>query len=303
MAGKRAVVLFNLGGPDGPDAVEPFLYNLFSDPAIISLPNPLRWFIAKTISRKRAPIAREIYGNIGGRSPLVPETEAQAAALESLLNGAGKPETKVFICMRYWHPMSAETAKAVADFAPDEVIELPLYPQYSTTTSASSLKDWRKAARSAGVTEKMRAACCYPTAPGLIAAEADLVATATMSRDPLVLGAWVNPGTHVDLVGAYTPAMRESDDALITREHDASDGEGHCEAHGADADEDGDGHRRVMVGVPHEGHHRAPHARGAWLGLGSGLGSVKVIIAPHTHEVPGECMVRAWSVHGKPYRG
>lgn len=176
MEGKRAVVLFNLGGPDGADAVEPFLFNLFSDPAIISLPNPLRWFIAKTISRKRAPIAREIYGNIGGRSPLVPETEAQASALEALLNGPGKPETKVFICMRYWHPMSAETAKAVADFAPDEVIELPLYPQYSTTTSASSLKDWRKAAKSAGVTEKMRAACCYPTAPGLIAAEADLVA-------------------------------------------------------------------------------------------------------------------------------
>lgn len=176
MADKRAVVLFNLGGPDGPGAVKPFLFNLFSDPAIIGLPNPLRWFIAKTISRKRAPIAREIYGNIGGRSPLVPETEAQASALEALLNGPGKPETKVFICMRYWHPMSAETAKAVAEFGPDEVIELPLYPQYSTTTSGSSLKDWRKAAKAAGVTEEMRAACCYPTAPGLISAEADLVA-------------------------------------------------------------------------------------------------------------------------------
>lgn len=176
MAGKRAVVLFNLGGPDGPDAVKPFLFNLFIDPAIISLPNPLRWFIAKMISRRRAPIAREIYANIGGKSPLLEETLAQARALETALNGAGKPETKVFICMRYWHPMSAETAKAVAAFAPDQVIELPLYPQYSTTTSGSSLKNWRQAAKSAGVTDNARAACCYPTVPGFIAAQADLVA-------------------------------------------------------------------------------------------------------------------------------
>ena len=97
MAGKRAVVLFNLGGPDGPDAVEPFLFNLFNDPAIISLPNPFRWFIAKMISRRRAPIARDIYGNIGGKSPLLEETQAQARALEAALNGPGKPETRVFI--------------------------------------------------------------------------------------------------------------------------------------------------------------------------------------------------------------
>ena len=176
MAGKRAVVLFNLGGPDGPDAVEPFLFNLFNDPAIISLPNPFRWFIAKMISRRRAPIARDIYGNIGGKSPLLEETQAQARALEAALNGPGKPETRVFICMRYWHPMSGETAGAVAAFAPDQVIELPLYPQYSTTTSGSSLKDWRRAAAAAGVTGEARAACCYPTAAGLIAAQADLVA-------------------------------------------------------------------------------------------------------------------------------
>ena len=176
MAGKRAVVLFNLGGPDGPDAVEPFLFNLFKDPAIISLPNPLRWFIARMISRRRASIARDIYANIGGRSPLLEETQTQARALEAALNGPGKPETKVFICMRYWHPMSAETAKAVAAFQPDQVIELPLYPQYSTTTSGSSLKDWRQAAKTAGVTDTARAACCYPTAAGFIAVQVDLVA-------------------------------------------------------------------------------------------------------------------------------
>ncbi|MEQ8505425.1 MAG: ferrochelatase [Rhodospirillales bacterium] len=176
MTTKRAVILFNLGGPDGPDAVKPFLFNLFNDPAIIDLPNPFRWIIAKMISRRRAPIAREIYSQIGGKSPLMKETAAQARALEQILNGPGKPETRVFVCMRYWHPLSAGAARAVADFNPDEVIELPLYPQYSTTTSGSSLKDWRRAAKKAGITAEGKAVCCYPTAPGLITAQADLVA-------------------------------------------------------------------------------------------------------------------------------
>ena len=173
---RTAVVLFNLGGPDRPEAVEPFLFNLFADPAIIALPNPLRWLLARMISRRRAPVAREIYASIGGGSPLLEETQAQAAALEVRLNGPGKPETRVFICMRYWHPMSAETAADVAAFAPDQVVELPLYPQYSTTTSASSLSDWRRAAGGAGVTGDARAVCCYPTAAGFIEAQADLVA-------------------------------------------------------------------------------------------------------------------------------
>ena len=82
---KTAIVLFNLGGPDRPDSVEPFLFNLFNDPAIISLPNPFRFLVAKLISRKRAPIAREIYENLGGGSPLLPNTEAQAEALSAAL--------------------------------------------------------------------------------------------------------------------------------------------------------------------------------------------------------------------------
>ena len=84
--GRRlAVVLFNLGGPDSPDAVQPFLYNLFNDRRIIGLPWPLRQLVARLISKRRAPIAREIYGQIGGRSPILPETEAQARALEAEL--------------------------------------------------------------------------------------------------------------------------------------------------------------------------------------------------------------------------
>lgn len=165
---RLAVVLFNLGGPDSLEAVQPFLFNLFSDPAIIRMPQPLRWIIAKLISHKRVPEALKIYKALGGSSPLLQETRKQAVALEDLL--ALESEVKVFIAMRYWPPMAQETAKEVAAFNPDEIVLLPLYPQYSTTTSASSLKEWRRAADAAKITASTRAVCCYPTAPGLIEA-------------------------------------------------------------------------------------------------------------------------------------
>ena len=81
MSGRLAVVLFNLGGPDSLDAVQPFLQNLFDDPAIIGAPGPIRWALARMISRRRAPIAKEIYAEMGGRSPIVPLTQQQAGAL------------------------------------------------------------------------------------------------------------------------------------------------------------------------------------------------------------------------------
>jgi ferrochelatase len=173
---RLAVVVFNLGGPDGPDAVEPFLFNLFNDPAIIGLPGLLRTPLARFIARRRAPIARGIYREIGGKSPLLEETRAQAEALRRELAKAGGDEVGVFVAMRYWHPMSDETARDVRAFAPDEILLLPLYPQFSTTTTASSLKDWRRAAAEAGLTQPTRALCCYPTEPGLVKAAAELIA-------------------------------------------------------------------------------------------------------------------------------
>lgn len=175
---RTAVVLFNLGGPDSLAAVKPFLFNLFNDRAIIAAPGPVRWFLARMISRRRAPAAREIYRQIGGSSPLLGLTRDQAAALEAKLNGgseAGNGVFKTFIAMRYWHPFAAETVKAVRAWAPDRVVLLPLYPQFSTTTTASSVADWRRRAASMGLATPTRAVCCYPENTGLVAAYVELV--------------------------------------------------------------------------------------------------------------------------------
>ena len=174
---RLAVILFNLGGPDGPRAIEPFLFNLFNDAAIINAPSPLRWILAKFISRRRAPEARKVFKNLGGKSPLLEETQAQADALARRLEDRAG-EVRVFIAMRYWHPMSEETVEAVKAFGPDEIVLLPLYPQYSTTTTASSLKEWHVQAAAQGLKCSTRAICCYPTDPGLIRGQTALIGPA-----------------------------------------------------------------------------------------------------------------------------
>ena len=174
---RLAVVLMNLGGPDSLAAVEPFLYNLFADPAIIALPNPLRWFIAKQLAKRRAPIAQQIYAKIGNASPLVPNTEAQARALEAALGG----DTRCFIAMRYWHPFADRAARAIKQWDADEIVLLPLYPQFSSTTTASSLAAWDKAAKRAGLTAPTHAICCAPDEPGFIAALAGNIRAALAS--------------------------------------------------------------------------------------------------------------------------
>lgn len=171
---KIAVVLFNLGGPDSPDAVEPFLFNLFSDPAIISLPQPLRWLVAKLISKRRAPKAQGIYAQIGGSSPLLANTQAQARALEAALADLG--EVRCFASMRYWHPLTEGAVAAVKAFGPDRIVLLPLYPQFSTTTTGSSKKAWDKAVQARGLTAATSYACCYPVQAGFVTAAAELTA-------------------------------------------------------------------------------------------------------------------------------
>jgi len=171
---KLAIVLFNLGGPDSPEAVEPFLRNLFSDSAFISLPALFRLPLARLIARRRAPVARKIYDHIGGRSPIFEETRRQADALEQALSIDGV-EAKAFVAMRYWHPFSDGAARAVEAFNPDKIVLLPLYPQFSTTTTASSLRDWGRAAKRAGLKAPTTRVCCYPWEPGFVAAASERI--------------------------------------------------------------------------------------------------------------------------------
>lgn len=179
---RLAVVLFNLGGPDRPEAIPKFLFNLFNDPAIIGAPGPIRWSLAKYISRKRTPTAREIYQHLGGKSPLLDLTRAQAEALETALNEDYRQSTdgisravKTFVTMRYWHPLADETVAKVKAFDPDLVVLLPLYPQYSTTTSRSSIRDWKRAATAAGLRARMAEICCFPTDGAFAAAHTTLI--------------------------------------------------------------------------------------------------------------------------------
>jgi ferrochelatase len=161
---KLAVVLFNLGGPDSLKAVKPFLFNLFRDPSIITLPVVARYPLAALIATTRAKMAQANYAIMGGASPLLKETRAQAGALEAALKAPGR-DVRCFVAMRYWTPFAAETAAEVATFQPDEIVLLPLYPQYSTTTSASSLKAWRAAYKGPG---RSRTICCHPTEHGFV---------------------------------------------------------------------------------------------------------------------------------------
>jgi ferrochelatase len=170
---RLAVVLANLGGPDRPQAITPFLTNLFSDPAIIRIGNPWRAILARLIAGRRAKSAKAIYARLGGASPLLANTQAQAEALAAAMQDQGE-ETRVFVAMRYWHPFSDEAADAVARFQPEQIVFLPLYPQYSTTTTASSFAAWRTAANKAGIEAASQLVCCYPTEPGFIAALAEL---------------------------------------------------------------------------------------------------------------------------------
>ncbi|MBY0429525.1 MAG: ferrochelatase, partial [Alphaproteobacteria bacterium] len=177
---KTAVILFNLGGPSTLDDVKPFLFNLFKDKAILSVPAFIRYPLAWLISSRREEEAKHIYSAIGGGSPLLPNTKAQAAALEQKLGA----DFKVFTVMRYWKPFAKDVAKDVAAYAPDKIIYLPLYPQFSITTTKSSFEDMdealgdrHKAAEglaphACGHISKI---CCYPTQSGLVKAYADLI--------------------------------------------------------------------------------------------------------------------------------
>ena len=213
---RVAVVLFNLGGPDSLAAVEPFLFNLFADPAIIALPNPLRYLLAKLIAHRRAPVARQIFARIGNTSPLLANTEAQARALEAILGGG----FKTFIAMRYWGPSCAAAAQAAQRWGAEEVVLVPLYPQFSSTTTASSVRDWKHAASAIGLQAPTRMICCYPSESGFIATLAGEIARALaawpagLSAPRLLLSAHGLPKRIVARGDPYQAQIEETAAAL-----------------------------------------------------------------------------------------
>jgi len=170
---KKAVILFNLGGPDKLDSVEPFLFNLFNDPAIISIPSFLRYPLAKFISKRRAPIAKNIYREIGNKSPILELTQDQAKSLEN--NLLEKGDYKCFIVMRCWHPRASDVIKKVREYNPEEIILLPLYPQFSASTSGSSINEWNKICEKENYKVKTKTICCYPTENNFIESHISLI--------------------------------------------------------------------------------------------------------------------------------
>jgi ferrochelatase len=168
---RTAIILFNLGGPDSREAVKPFRINLFSDKAIIRAPLFIRFFLARLIAASTAKVAVANYALIGGKSPLLAHTQAQASALETALG----PDYKCFPVMRYWHPFAHEVVRQVKSWNPDRILLLPLYPQFSSTTTGSSLNNWREAAANAGLAKPTTTICCWHDDPGFTAAIAALV--------------------------------------------------------------------------------------------------------------------------------
>jgi protoporphyrin/coproporphyrin ferrochelatase len=182
------VVLLQLGGPDSPEAVEPFLYNLFCDPDIINFPGAFlaRKPLARFISSRRSKKVAEHYREIGGKSPIVDLTMAQARALQTELSR--DIPASVHVAMRYWHPLSEEAIAEMKNEPLRKIILLPLYPQYSKATTASSVREWNRQC------EKQRyppvpteTICCYHDHPlyvGAIVARINQVYQRFSGTDP-----------------------------------------------------------------------------------------------------------------------
>lgn len=176
MARRVAVVLFNLGGPDAPESVRPFLVNLFSDPAILRVPGFVRPWLAKLIAWRRTKPAQENYAVLGGKSPLRELTEEQGRNLEVLLRERDPgTDYRCFVAMRYWHPMSDEAVAAVQSWGAEEVLLIPLYPQFSTTTTGSSITAWNQACEKAGLRVPTTALCCFHSDEGYARSTARMV--------------------------------------------------------------------------------------------------------------------------------
>jgi protoporphyrin/coproporphyrin ferrochelatase len=191
MTSPTAVVLLNLGGPDSLKAVRPFLYNLFSDPDIFQFPlgRFAQKIFARLISWRRAHEATRGYAAIGGKSPILEHTQEQAIALQLALAGAAD----VYVCMRYWHPLTAEVVAELKGKGYKKVVLLPLYPQYSRTTTGSSYNEFVRQSRRLDYDAQITLISHWYDQPTYIDAIVDTLRT-ELRRFP-----YSNP-THVELL-------------------------------------------------------------------------------------------------------
>lgn len=192
MTQKIAVILLNLGGPDQAASIRPFLKNFFMDPAIIGAPFPIRWMISRYIAWKRGRPggpAEQSYGMMGGKSPLLDNTISQAKALQEKLNSDAKQNENadyiVHVVMRYWHPRADQVIQTLKQNPPNHIILMPLYPQFSTTTTGSSVAEFQQEMIRLGLSVPIKTVCCYPDQKGFITASTDQIKLAyqTMRAD------------------------------------------------------------------------------------------------------------------------
>lgn len=169
---RIAVLLFNLGGPKTQEDVKPFLYNLFRDKYIIDLPIGFRQGVASMIANSRAPEARKNYMKMGGGSPILAETQSQAEALEKHLNKSSGVEARVFIGMRYWHPFIEQAVADIEAWAPDEIVVLPLYPQFSSTTTLTGFEAFKKRYKGKA---PVKYVCCYADNDHFVTAQSHVI--------------------------------------------------------------------------------------------------------------------------------
>ena len=215
---KKAVILFNLGGPDKLENVEPFLFNLFNDPAILNLPSFIRYPLAKLIANRRAPTAKKIYQELGGSSPILKLTEEQSFSLEQSLNKNDKDsEYKCFIVMRCWHPRAENVINQVINFNPEEIILMPLYPQYSAATSGSSIKEWNDVCKKNNFKVKTSTICCYPTDKNFVEAHKNEIVKKIkdLNNFKLIFSAHGLPEKNIKKGDPYQWQVEQSVDKIV----------------------------------------------------------------------------------------
>tara|TARA_B100001063_G_C16723322_1_gene534850 strand:+ start:90 stop:1124 length:1035 start_codon:yes stop_codon:yes gene_type:complete len=215
---RKAIILFNLGGPDKLDNVKPFLFNLFYDPAILNLPSFFRFPLAKIIANRRAPTAKKIYEELGGSSPILKLTKKQADALEIKLNkDDGVSNYKCFVVMRCWHPRAENVVKEVIEYNPDEIILMPLYPQYSAATSGSSIKEWNDICLKNNFKVKTSTICCYPTDENFIEAHKNEIMKIikNLNNFKLIFSAHGLPEKNIKKGDPYQWQVEQSVDQIV----------------------------------------------------------------------------------------